>query len=312
MVKKSLIIILCVTIAIGSCKKKEIDEPDTHDSFAVPEDMGNGVFSLKSSVSELLVDKDQGGRISSFKFNGIELLSSKAVNPTNWGSTFWPSPQSQWNWPPPPILDRHPYIGIVEGHSLVLLSARDSVKTNYQFGKSLSANTTRDYYNIGYSIKNTHTALQNVAAWEITRVPSGGITFFPAGDTLWGDMKNLVSNVSGIIWYNYDAEAFTGDKKLFADGKEGWIAHARDGLVFIKTYKDIQVADFAPSEAEIEIYINGGKTYQEIEQQGKYTGLDPNASLDWQVKWFVRKLPDNVNSELGSASLVDFVREVVQ
>lgn len=49
----------------------------------------------------------------------------------------------------------------------------------------------------------------------------------------------------------------------------------------------------APNEAEIQIYVNSGKTFIELESQGAYDELKPGESLSYTVRWYL--VP--VNSE---------------
>ncbi len=44
------------------------------------------------------------------------------VEPDNFGSTFWPSPQSAWDWPPPAEIGRSPYDGGLRGATVTLKS----------------------------------------------------------------------------------------------------------------------------------------------------------------------------------------------
>jgi len=46
----------------------------------------------------------------------------------------------------------------------------------------------------------------------------------------------------------------------------------------------------APGEAEIQVYVNQGKTYIEIESQGAYTALAPGESLSWTVRWYLKSV----------------------
>ena len=41
-------------------------------------------------------------------------------NPNDFGSTFWPAPQSEWNWPPIATYDSKPYTAVVQGNSVKL------------------------------------------------------------------------------------------------------------------------------------------------------------------------------------------------
>jgi len=55
------------------------------------------------------------GRITSFLVDGRNFLTDDKVDSLNWGSTFWPSPQSDWDWPPPAAIDNEPYTVTLEG-----------------------------------------------------------------------------------------------------------------------------------------------------------------------------------------------------
>src|SRR5690606_12521329 len=45
------------------------------------------------------------GRIHALRVDGSDILHMDTSNATSYGSTFWPSPQAVWNWPPPVNLD---------------------------------------------------------------------------------------------------------------------------------------------------------------------------------------------------------------
>ena len=69
-----------------------------------------------------------------------------------------------------------------------------------------------------------------------------------------------------------------------ADGK-GWLAYLNNGLLLLKKFDDLSPTQPAPGEAEIQVYVNRGKTYIELESQGAYTNLAPGESLTWTVRW---------------------------
>ena len=58
----------------------------------------DGKLSMAVQNQLLQIDPTVGGRITSLKFQGEDFLTGKDVNDFNWGSTFWNSPQSHWNW----------------------------------------------------------------------------------------------------------------------------------------------------------------------------------------------------------------------
>jgi hypothetical protein len=117
-----------------------------------------------------------------------------------------------------------------------------------------------------------------------------------------------------MTWWAYDMTTVTEDSKLWADGAEGWLAHVAQGLVFIKSFADLQPAMAAPMESDVELYANApdmaAGRYIELENQGPYGMIAPGASVAWTVTWYLRKLPDGM-AATPSAALAQFVRDTI-
>ena len=272
------------------------------------------VFTLRAGDAQLVVDAKQGGRIITFSLSGHNILTGPAVNALNFGSTFWSSPQSDWNWPPPPEIDSAPYAATFDG-TVLSLSGSTAPTLGLAVEKKFSANSATGVVTIVYTIANRGSKARQVAPWEITRVAAGGLTFFPIeGDPRKGPQALLNPTIAnGVAWFAYDAAAITADQKLFADGLEGWIAHVDGDLLLVKSFGDTLPSQAAPGEAEIELYADAGHTYVEVENQGAYVSLDPGASTAWTVRWFLRKLDLAVTPAVAdSAPLVDLVRSLVK
>ena len=80
-------------------------------------------------------------------------------------------------------------------------------------------------------------------------------------------------------------------------------------VLFIKKFPDTPPAKKAPgTENECEIYIT--RALLEMEMQGAYDPIPANDSVAWEVKWFVRKLPDAIAVSRNKA-LADFVAQVI-
>jgi hypothetical protein len=77
--------------------------------------------------------------------------------------------------------------------------------------------------------------------------------------------------------------------------------------VVIKSFTDVPLANFAPSESEIEIYASPSGDYFEVEQQGPLTTIAPGASATWTVLWIGVAIPDGSSTAAGSADLVQLV-----
>lgn len=278
-----------------------------------PVEKEQGIYSLKVHDVYFEVDANSGGRISSYKIGSNEMLSGKEVNADNWGSTFWTSPQSAWGWPPSANIDKNKYQGKLQGDTVVLTSEKDE-KLGYTVVKKFSADSKDTSVSVVYKVINNSNEKRKVAPWEITRVAPGGLTLFPsASGQKKGDLVPLMYDQDGITYFEYDATKIPGGvPKLLGDGSEGWMAYVKDGIAIIKKFGDVSAEKTAPEEGEIELYANPDKTYIEIEEQGEYAELEPGQSLEWEVKWYLKKLPATIKAEKGNKDLVNYVRGIVK
>lgn len=277
----------------------------------------NGVYSIKVGNAEMQVNPLIGGRITSLKLGGQEFLTGKEVNEINWGSTLWPSPQSVWSWPPPPVLDSQPYSVAVNGSVLKMVSQKDP-KLGLVITKEFSGNTKEASFTLKYSITNRADTAQKVAPWEVSRVRTNGLAFFPFGDgeRRGGLLPSLIEK-DGISWFQYQEDRLPvkGDRQIYSDGSEGWMAQINDRILLVKKFPDVPFEKNAPKEGEIELYaspVMPDKSYVEIEHQGPYEELQPGETSVWQVTWYLRKLPASIKVEPGNSKLVDYVRALIE
>lgn len=287
---------------------------DAIDSVPVIPVLSGTVYSFAFADTVFAVDAAKGARIVTFSLLGRNILTVPTpAEMNNTGSTFWPSPQSDWSWPPPSQIDPGPYTGSPIGGLLSLTSA-PAPTLGLVVTKEFSVDSRAGVVTIQYGLVNHGTAARSAAPWEITRVAAGGLTFFPMGDGVpsKGSQDLLpLKIVDGVAWFAYDATLIPNDQKVFADGHEGWIAHVDGDLLLVKSFTDTPVAQAAPGEAEIEIYTNAAHTYIEVENQGAYTKIAAGAKSVWPVRWFLRKLDPSVSVTVGSAELLQIVRALV-
>ena len=245
---------------------------------------GEGKYTVTSGDATMTIDASRGGKIISFKYQDKEVLSQTRF-PNSFGSTFWTSPQSDWNWPPVQEYDSKPYEAEVSAESLTL-TGQNSERFGFRVCKHFSVDPKDGAIAITYTIINESDKERKVAPWEISRVPNGGMVFFQAKEaTPANNMKGLpFVYEKGAAWYVMDEAR--ENRKINADGK-GWLAFVDNGLMFIKTFDDLDASEPAPAEAEIQIYANPGKTFVEIEEQGAYQTLAPGEKLDWTVRWYL-------------------------
>jgi hypothetical protein len=273
------------------------------------------LFTFQLDDTIFAVDARLGGRVVTFSLGGRNILTGPAVDAANYGSTFWSSPQSDWGWPPSPEIDSAPYAADIAG---AVLSLRGTPAPVLGLGveKTFGADRQTGVVTVKYTLKNHGSQARRAAPWEISRVAAGGLTFFPMGEGgLRRGMQDLLKPVvrDGVAWFAYDAAAITADQKLFADGREGWIAHVDGDLLLVKSFADTMPAQAAPGEGEIEIYANAAHTYVEVENQGAYVTLKPGEASTWTVRWMLRKLDLKATpAKTGSAGLVALVRSLVR
>ena len=257
----------------------------------------DSLYVLTSGNVVMSIDATGGAKVTSMKLDGKELIAQHVPgvgfrnNVNDYGATFWPSPQAEWNWPPIKTYDAAPYTVEVGKKSVKMTSGKDE-KYPYVFVKEYKV-CGKGAYEIVYTIKNVSDKEVSVAPWEITRVPGAGKIFFDAPSVRPAEMLPSESK-EGLTWLPFVADD-RQNRKIFADGK-GWLAFANDGMLYVKQFDDIKTSDAAPEEDEIEIYVNRGTTYIEIENQGAYKKIAPGASLTWVVRWTLLPAADNLDA----------------
>ena len=268
-------------------------------------------YVLSVQDLSMTVDAGHGGKILSFKLGEQEVLAQNPAaapqpapqgegqprrrffNPNSYGSTFWTSPQAEWNWPPVPEYDSLPYtaeikdgpVKVVDVAIPALFLEGQVSKYGYRICKTITVDPSDLAFIITYSIVNESGEVRKVAPWEITRVPNGGFLEFeakPEGVTPADLMKVTFDDSKATL----EVDVANQNRKINVDGK-GWLNFRDNGLVLTQRFPDIAPEDAAPGEAEIQVYIDARKSFVEIEAQGPYTELQPGEKLDWTVRWYL-------------------------
>jgi hypothetical protein len=267
----------------------------------------------------LEIDAMTGARVGTLTLGGANIIvpSTAAarvdggMDNTTWGSVFWTSPRSAWTpvtWPPPPAIDNAPYTtGGISGTHVVLSGPTDT-SIGVFMKKDYSADATSGWIKIAYTINATK--MLRAGPWEISRVPRGGIVFFPYTGTVTNQVPLTITQSGGILWFNDAAMTATspnGDK-LFADGM-GWTAYVLNGNLFLKRFADQPASAFPTGEGEVDVYPGNG--FLEFEVEGPYTQIAASGNLPWSIEWKVVKVPSSVSIAIGSTALVDFAKQQV-
>ena len=263
------------------------------------------LVTLNNGESTMSIDTSKGGRIMSLKFGGKEIISQLRW-PESFGSTFWTSPQKEWNWPPVAEFDKQAYTIVERKEKRLVISSPVSKRLHMSVGKEFSV-AGENAFTVTYSIKNEGSEPRRVAPWEITRVPNAdGIIFFSPTDSIWPSGIMTFNNAYGAAWYKTDEAP--QNRKVNADG-QGWLAYFTEGILLVKTFQDLQTGEPASGEAEIQVYVNRGKTFIELESQGAYTMLQPGERLSWTVGWHLTPVGETLQP---SPVLMEEVRKIVR
>jgi hypothetical protein len=249
------------------------------------------------------VDPTDGGRIVEFSLDGRSVVLPRSESAQAYGSSFWPSPQKDWDWPPPPELDALPWEVLLEGTTLVLKS-RQNARLELSATQRIQALPELGALGIELSLTNHGAAPRRVAGWQNTRVRPGGLTFFPSLGRAYPQSAFVLTPQDGVTWFAHDPQKNTRTGKLFADGEEGWLAHVDAGLLFVKVFPPVARERQAPGEAEIEIYVDAAGRFVEVEQQGPYETLAPGASLSWRCHWLLARIEGEPPAKAGDPRLL--------
>ena len=300
---------LCITVVSSVCFLLSGAAAQTHEGSTTT--MKN--YTVISGNTSLTVQPDAGARIVSFKTGRYEFLTGKEIHADNYGSTFWPSPQTLWNWPPPRVLDSDPYT-LENGNGLLRMVSGKDPQTGLQFTKEFTS-AQNGKIRITYSMSNAGNAAQKTAPWDISRLHKGGLLFFPLGEGSVG-VKHFApvpaDVLDGIVWFQ-DGKVRPKESELsIANVSEGWAAFAIDGKIFIKKFPGVKPAQQAPGEAVLSIYVSSDADYIEFEIQGPYTALSPGKTFPWNIEWIAVDIPDTIRTVKGNKELVEFVRGIIR
>lgn len=280
----------------------------------------NGNYVLEFGDLYFEVNAAVGARVIDFHLKGAtnstNLLTGASINAINYGSTFWPSPQT-WMWPPTDSIaeiNDGEYTATVVSPSVTMVGSTNA-NTGLSITKKFTADLAKSAVVIDYTM-TVNAAGKSYAPWEITRVFKRGITFYPTGTQpgVPGGSFPIIPTTTGAgcTWFDA-ADATSADQKIHADGGPGgWLAHVDGDVLLVKKFGDIPVSQQAPDEGEIEIYVSGTQNYIEIEQQGPYGPIAMGESKTWTVTWYARKLPPGLTATVGNQMLVDYVSSLIQ
>jgi len=261
-------------------------------------------LTVQSGPLVMTVLPGLGGRVLQWTYAGEPILSGPEAHADNWGATYWTSPQADWGWPPIVPVDSGPYEVLPAAAGQVALASgpaqigqrRFRIEKRFSPGGPASIDTE-------YRIVNLGLDSFSMASWEISRVPPGGLTFFPTGSAVLTPIpphgRLALENAGGVSFYEH-AGFRTGESlKAHADGQEGLLAHFVRGpnLLVLKLFQDSPAVNQAPGEGEVELFANFDGRYVEVEVQGPYVSIAPGAASSFSVRTSIVPVPPAVAAD---------------
>jgi Domain of unknown function (DUF4380) len=270
----------------------------------------------------------EGGRLSRLRYHGVDLVLPPGRVPGFHGDTFWPSPQSRFDWPPPPVLDSAPYEIVTEsGLSLTVRSSPDpdlGLQVEKRFDLAEHSLTMQ------FTLTNIWPHPQDVAPWQVTRAPRTGLLVWATGEPFHdADRLRKQDEDPGCWFLHRDSPsafaglqvgethsciavpAVMGTSKVFTDAR-GWLAHAHDSTLFLRVFPDLTLDQAAPRQGEVEMFFDSGRDYIELENQGAFVTLDPGESLTYPVQWRFRAVDPGLSTEQLTPELLAEIHSLLE
>jgi hypothetical protein len=270
--------------------------------------------------TEVTFRPSEGGRLASLRYDGVDLVLPPGRVPGFHGDTFWPSPQSRFEWPPPPILDAETYEVVAESASSLTVRSAPDPDFGLQVDKRFDL---REHaMAIEFTVTNIWTRSQDVAPWQVTRAPRSGVVVWATGQPFHdADRLQKQAEDPGCRFVHRDsAIEFEGltmgadhssvtlgavptTSKLFTDA-HGWLAHAHHATLFLRIFPDLTVEQAAPRQGEVELFVDPERDYIELENQGAHVTLAPGESLTYAVEWRFHRLGPEVPTDRVTPALL--------
>jgi len=245
------------------------------------------IVSLEFGDLKIQVEPSIGGRLASLEYQGTQMIETERdAEHLHWGSTAWPSPQSQWDWPSPTKMDQGNYEVKISEPTMLLLESEPNAYLGLTIKKRYHLRDPRTM-DITYQFFNEKDTTIKVGIWENTRVDySGQISW--ATDK---DLKASISNMSEVADETRLVLQGQNEKeKLFINSDQGWVAYKKDDVELKKTFPIVDQKSIAKNQAQIEINIDPKNGFAEIAEHGPYEELGPGGVATFRIRWNLKTL----------------------
>jgi len=265
------------------------------------------VMKLSNGTVDVMVTTDLGPRVIFYGFTGgtniLAEMGPESVVKTDlgdwhpWGGhRLWTAPEGMPRsyWP-----DNDPVRGEVVGSDSVSVTPKPETANNQQKQiivkldpDGTSVTVTNKITNIGYWT-------MELAPWAVTIMNGGGTTIIPQ-EPFIPHGKVLLPARPMALWNYTDLSdtrwtfgkkyvrlkcdpALKFPQKIGAMVKAGWVAYAKDKLVFVKHFPFVEGATYPDFGCNFETYTDGD--FMEVETVGQLVKLQPGETVTHVEHW---------------------------
>lgn len=291
-------------------------------------DQGVRPISKRCGSLEVEFHPTVGGRLAGLRHDGVDLVLPPGRVPGFYGDTFWPSPQSRFDWPPPPVLDAEPYDVVAESECELSLRSAPDADFGLRAGKHFTL--TEHGLAMRFTLTNIWSRAQHVAPWQVTRASREGLLVWGGGEP-FTDADRLEKQrvdpgctflhaavpapfegyVASGSHASIHVPSVTRTSKFFTDAR-GWLAHVHHGTIFLRIFPDLTPDQMAPRQGEVELYFNPERDYIELENQGAYVPLAPGATLDYAVEWRIGVVDPDIPTDRITPELLRSIHSLLE
>jgi hypothetical protein len=229
--------------------------------------------------------------------------------PNHGGYKLWPAPQSAWNWPPPPKLDRGPCEAEITDGEALRLTGQPDPEAGIRFDRLIRLSPSGTRLEVDQVMVNASDRPVEWAIWDVTQVPSDCVGFVPLGPG--ATVRAQEGEEPGEQWRRAgDMLLVRPDgtsEKVFITGRPSWLGCRIGGWIFVKAFESPAGAT-PEGETPREVYV-GGLGYIELEVVGPSVRLEPGEQTVLPETWHLV----GVNSdEMSDDRLAEQVRMAVR
>jgi hypothetical protein len=284
---------------------------------------------LANAALEVIVTQDVGPRVIRFGFHGERNVFAEIAGQQGgsgedaWmirgGHRLWIAPEAK---PASYEPDNVP-VEVEETGAGVTFRQEPGPITHVAKRMTVALAADRDEVVVTHTLENRGEEPVELAPWALTVMAPGGLAVVPLPHKI-PHTERLTPNQAWILWpytdfsdprwtlgeryvlFRQDAER--GPNKLGIAHREGWVAYALDGFVFLKMFERLPGQVYADGGANFQTFSNAQML--ELESLGPLVSLEPGAAVTHVERWMLfRDVPPIESEADADMHLLPLVRQ---